>query len=97
MIRNLVDFALTHRLFVLAFALLLFTTGIGAFHNLPIEAYPDVADNYVDVITQWSGISAEQVEQQGNDSARNCNERHSTRHASPLVFSVRAFGSETHL
>jgi cobalt-zinc-cadmium resistance protein CzcA len=64
MIRKLVDFALTHRLFVLAFALLLFTAGIVAFHNLPIEAYPDVADNYVDVITQWPGISAEQVEQQ---------------------------------
>ena len=64
MIRKFVDFALTHRLFVLAFALLLFAAGIVAFHNLPIEAYPDVADNYVDVITQWPGISAEQVEQQ---------------------------------
>jgi cobalt-zinc-cadmium resistance protein CzcA len=35
-----------------------------AFHDLPIEAYPDVADNYVDIITQWPGISAEQIEQQ---------------------------------
>jgi len=35
-----------------------------AFHHLPIEAYPDVADNYVEVITQWPGISAEQIEQQ---------------------------------
>ena len=38
--------------------------GIVAFHNLPIEAYPDVADNYVEIITQWPGISAEQIEQQ---------------------------------
>src|SRR5208337_664435 len=37
---------------------------IVAFHDLPIEAYPDVADNYVEVITQWPGISAEQIEQQ---------------------------------
>ena len=29
-----------------------------------MEAYPDVANNYVQVITQWPGISAEQVEQQ---------------------------------
>ena len=29
-----------------------------------MEAYPDVANNYVDVITQWPGISAEQIEQQ---------------------------------
>ena len=35
-----------------------------AFHNLPIDAYPDVADNYVEIITQWPGISAEQIEQQ---------------------------------
>jgi len=49
---------------VLAFALMLFAGGIVAFHDLPIEAYPDVADNYVDVITQWPGISAEQIEQQ---------------------------------
>jgi cobalt-zinc-cadmium resistance protein CzcA len=64
MIRRLVDFALSNRMLVLAFALMLFAGGIVAFHDLPIEAYPDVADNYVDVITQWPGISAEQIEQQ---------------------------------
>jgi heavy metal efflux system protein len=64
MIRRLVDFALANRLLVLAVTLMLFAGGIVAFHDLPIEAYPDVADNYVDVITQWPGISAEQVEQQ---------------------------------
>ena len=35
-----------------------------SFRSLPVEAYPDVANNYVQVITQWPGISAEQVEQQ---------------------------------
>ena len=64
MIRKVVDFALSNRLFVVAFALLLFGAGIFAFHTLPIEAYPDVANNYVEVITQWPGISAEQIEQQ---------------------------------
>jgi len=64
MIRQVVDFALNNRLLVLAFALLLFAGGIVAFRHLPIEAYPDVADNYVEVITQWPGISAEQIEQQ---------------------------------
>jgi cobalt-zinc-cadmium resistance protein CzcA len=64
MIRRLVDFALGNRLLVLGFALLLFAWGIVSFHNLPIEAYPDVADNYVEIITQWPGISAEQIEQQ---------------------------------
>jgi cobalt-zinc-cadmium resistance protein CzcA len=64
MIRRVVDFALDNRLLVLGFALLLFAGGIVAFHDLPIEAYPDVADNYVEIITQWPGISAEQIEQQ---------------------------------
>jgi len=64
MIRRVVDFALSNRLLVLAFALLLFAGGVVAFRHLPIEAYPDVADNYVEVITQWPGISAEQIEQQ---------------------------------
>ena len=64
MIRKVVDFALDKRLFVLAFALLLIVGGLYAFHELPIEAYPDVADNYVEIVTQWPGISAEQMEQQ---------------------------------
>src|ERR1700684_549881 len=64
MIRRVVDFALSNRLMVLGLALVLFAWGIISFHNLPIEAYPDVADNYVEIITQWPGISAEQIEQQ---------------------------------
>jgi heavy metal efflux system protein len=64
MIRRVVDFALNNRLLVLGLALVLFAWGIISFHNLPIEAYPDVADNYVEIITQWPGIAAEQVEQQ---------------------------------
>jgi heavy metal efflux system protein len=64
MIRRVVDFALANRLLVLGLALVLFFWGIISFHNLPIEAYPDVADNYVEIITQWPGISAEQIEQQ---------------------------------
>src|SRR5271165_3434477 len=64
MIRRVVDFALNNRLLVLGLALVLFVWGIISFQNLPIEAYPDVADNYVEIITQWPGISAEQIEQQ---------------------------------
>jgi cobalt-zinc-cadmium resistance protein CzcA len=64
MIRYLVDFALRNRILVLAMGLLLLVWGIISFHNLPIEAYPDVADKYVWVITQWPGRAAEEVEQQ---------------------------------
>ena len=44
--------------------LLLFGWGAISFHNLPVEAYPDVANNYVNIITQWPGRAAEEVEQQ---------------------------------
>src|SRR6202050_2259242 len=63
MIRKVVDFALNNRFVVLAIALLLLAWGAISFHNLPVEAYPDIADNYVTVITQWPGRSAEEVEQ----------------------------------
>jgi cobalt-zinc-cadmium resistance protein CzcA len=64
MIRTLVDFALNNKFVVLAVAILLLGWGAISFHNLPVEAYPDIADNYVTVITQWPGRSAEEVEQQ---------------------------------
>ena len=64
MIRGLVDFSLNNRLLVVALAILLFAWGIISFKNLPIEAYPDVANNYVQIITQWPGRAAEEVEQQ---------------------------------
>jgi cobalt-zinc-cadmium resistance protein CzcA len=64
MIRALVDFALNNRFVVLGMAILLFIWGAISFHNLPVEAYPDVANTWVQVITQWPGRASEEVEQQ---------------------------------
>ena len=64
MIRKVVAFALENRFLVLALAVLLLIWGAISFHSLPVEAYPDVANNYVTVITQWPGRAAEEVEQQ---------------------------------
>ena len=64
MIRAVVDFALSHRWFMLAFGIFLFGLGIIQFHHLSIEAYPDVANNYAWIITQWPGRAAEEIEQQ---------------------------------
>ncbi len=64
MIRALVDFALNSRFIILTAGVLLLIWGAVAFHNLPVEAYPDVANNYVQIITQWPGRAAEEVEQQ---------------------------------
>jgi cobalt-zinc-cadmium resistance protein CzcA len=64
MIRAFVDFALNNRFIVVVIAVLLLVWGAIAFHYLPVEAYPDVANNYVQVITQWPGHAAEEIEQQ---------------------------------
>jgi cobalt-zinc-cadmium resistance protein CzcA len=64
MIRSFVDFALNNRFIILSVAVVLFVWGIIAFKRLPVEAYPDVANTWVQVITQWPGRAAEEVEQQ---------------------------------
>jgi cobalt-zinc-cadmium resistance protein CzcA len=64
MINSIVDFALNNRFIVLSVAVVLFVWGIVSFKRLPIEAYPDVANTWVQVITQWPGRAAEEVEQQ---------------------------------
>src|ERR1035441_1643110 len=64
MIRALVDFALKNRWLVLGAVIVLTAWGVISFRNLPIEAYPDVANNYVQIITQWPGRSAEEIERQ---------------------------------
>ncbi len=56
MIAKIVNFALENRFFVLAGAVLLLGWGAISFHQLPVEAYPDVANNYVEIITQWPGF-----------------------------------------
>jgi cobalt-zinc-cadmium resistance protein CzcA len=64
MIRRIVDFALREKLLMLGIGVLLLIWGMVSFHNLPVEAYPDVADTWVQIITQWPGHAAEEVEQQ---------------------------------
>src|SRR5712692_3137410 len=62
MIRRILEFALRQRFVTLALATALVFAGMFAFRHLPIEAYPDVADVQVDVITLWPGHAAEEVE-----------------------------------
>jgi cobalt-zinc-cadmium resistance protein CzcA len=64
MIAYLVETALKNRILVLAIGVVLLLWGMVSFHRLPVEAYPDVADKYAWIITQWPGRAAEEVEQQ---------------------------------
>jgi len=64
MINHIVEFCLKKRILVLVIAGVIAIIGLISFHNLPIEAYPDIADPYVQVISQWPGHAAEEVETQ---------------------------------
>ena len=62
MLRALIRFALRQRPLVLAATLALALAGARAFANLPVEAFPDVEDVRVQVISQWRGHAAEEME-----------------------------------
>ena len=62
MINRLVQFALHQRILILFGASLLLAWGVFSFTQLPIEAYPDVMNTQVQVITQWPGHAGEEVE-----------------------------------
>src|ERR1043165_9720999 len=64
MIKRVVSFALNQPLFVALMAVLFIGGGWLAFHNLPIEAFPDVSDIQVNVIALQPGRAPEEVEKQ---------------------------------
>lgn len=64
MINRIVRFALTQPVFVVLGLVLFVLGGVIAFINLPIEAFPDVSDTQVNIVAQYSGRAAEEVEKQ---------------------------------
>jgi len=64
MIERIVRFALGNPLFVVLGTALFVGGGVAAFKQLPVEAFPDVTDTQVNVITLFPGRAAEEVERQ---------------------------------
>ena len=64
MIRRIVHFALHQPFFVFLLLLTFIGAGVAAFRALPIEAFPDVSDIQVTVISLFPGRAAEEVEKQ---------------------------------
>jgi heavy metal efflux system protein len=62
MIHKVVQMALRQRFLVLALVLLLIIAGTIAFQRMPVDAYPDLAPPMVEIVTQWPGHAAEEVE-----------------------------------
>ena len=61
-LRGIIGFSLKNKYFILFATLILLVEGIVTFKTMPIEAFPDVTNTEVTIITQWSGRSAEEIE-----------------------------------
>lgn len=61
-LKGIIGFSLKNKYLVLFMAAILVVSGVVTFMQMPIEAFPDVTNTEIDVITQWPGQSAEQVE-----------------------------------
>ena len=62
MLKNIITFSLHQRIFVLMGAFVITIAGWFALQNLPIEAFPDVEDVHVGIVTQAPGLAPEEVE-----------------------------------
>jgi cobalt-zinc-cadmium resistance protein CzcA len=62
MIARLVSFALSQRFLIVIASLILMVWGAVSFRKLPIDAYPDLSPPHVEIISQWPGHAAEEVE-----------------------------------
>jgi cobalt-zinc-cadmium resistance protein CzcA len=62
LIKKIIAFSLKNRLFIFLATTILVIWGGLAFKNIPIEAFPDVTNTQITIITQWAGRSAEEVE-----------------------------------
>lgn len=61
-LKSVIAFSLKNRYLIISLSFLLVIVGVITFRNMPIEAFPDVTNTEISVITQWPGRSAEEVE-----------------------------------
>ena len=62
MIARIVSFALAQRFLIVMGSIALMFWGAWAFSNLPIDAYPDLSPPHVEIVSQWPGHAAEEIE-----------------------------------
>jgi heavy metal efflux system protein len=62
MIHHVVQFALRQRMLILLMVIFIAIGGVVSFHHMPVDAYPDLAPPMVEIITQWPGHAAEEIE-----------------------------------
>ena len=62
MIHRIVQFALRQRFLILMLTIFMAVGGAVSFQHMPVDAYPDLSPPMVEVITQWPGHAAEEIE-----------------------------------
>src|ERR1700688_1645824 len=62
MIHHIVQFALRQRFLILMLVVFLLVGGAVSFQHMPVDAYPDLSPPMVEIITQWTGHAAEEIE-----------------------------------
>ena len=62
MIHSIVQFALRQRFLILTLTVFLAIGGTISFQHMPVDAYPDLSPPMVQIITQWPGHAAEEIE-----------------------------------
>ena len=61
-VKNIIGFSLKHKFFVFFMTAILAISGVISYLNTPIEAFPDVTNTQIIIVTEWNGRSAEEVE-----------------------------------
>jgi len=61
-IRNIIGFSLKNKPFTFFWVAILVVSGFVSFRNMPIEAFPDVTNTQIIIVTEWNGRSAEEIE-----------------------------------
>ena len=61
-IKNIIGFSLKNRFLTFAAVILLAIAGIVSYLKIPIEAFPDVTNTQIVIVTEWNGRSAEEIE-----------------------------------
>jgi cobalt-zinc-cadmium resistance protein CzcA len=61
-VRNIVAFSLKNKFFTFFMVLILVVAGVVSYLNTPIEAFPDVTNTQIIIVTEWNGRSAEEIE-----------------------------------
>ena len=62
LIKNIIGFSLANKLFTFFWVALVVVAGVISYKNIPVEAFPDVTNTQIVIVTQWPGRSAEEVE-----------------------------------